>query len=141
MKFHRSYSDSDGYFAEINVTPLVDVMLVLLVVFLVTAPFIPSITHSVNLNLPEENGNLITPRQLLVISVDDAGKFYWNEQEVNETTLQENLKNFKLTHPNSNIQLRADTKANYGAIVKVLAAAQKYGVLNLELLTQPAKRE
>jgi len=141
MRFRRSYYESSADFAEINITPLVDVMLVLLAVFLTAAPFLPPVTNMVELNLPKESAAKQDAKRMDVISINSEGRYFWNNESINELDIADKLRSSKLSKLASGIQLRADTATNYGNVAKVLATAQQNGVTNIELLTQPQEQK
>ena len=107
-----STQDSDEVLSEINVTPLVDVMLVLLVVFIVTAPLL---TNSIPINLPKTE-SVAPPEQKdpLVVSIDGAGKLFVNKDEIQPELLESNLAAAKAKDAEVRVQLQADEGVNYG---------------------------
>ena len=118
--------------AEINMTPLVDVMLVLLVIFLVTAPMLNS---SINLNLPSESAAQITESKILTISVSKEGHYFVDDREVSFSNLESALKIISKNNSKQQIHLRADVDASYGKVSHVLAAAQRFGLSNIGFIT------
>ncbi len=126
--------DLQAPLAEINMTPLVDVMLVLVVIFLVTAPML---TNAIQLNLPSESAAQISEEKATNISIDGSGKFYIDDQEVLEDELSTALQGIANNHQKRHIHLRADKDVNYGKVSHVLALAQKYGLNNIGFVTEP----
>jgi biopolymer transport protein ExbD len=120
--------------AEINMTPFVDVMLVLLVIFLVTAPML---THAVKLELPSETTTELRDRKAITLSIDAAGTYYWNDAPIPEDALDQRLKDAALQDKKQPFHLRADTATSYGKVSHLLAAAQRAGLTNIGFLTQP----
>jgi len=120
--------------SEINMTPLVDVMLVLLVIFLVTAPMLNS---SIKLNLPSESASEITEQKPLTISVNKSGAYFLNDRAVSEKELEEELQLIAKKNPKQQIHLRADVNASYGQVSKVLAISQRMGLSNIGFITEP----
>lgn len=120
--------------AEINVTPFVDVMLVLLVIFLVTAPML---TQAVSLELPNETATEVADENPITLSVKADGSFYWGEEALSEDQLESRLKIAGANNAEQPIHLRADAQANYGRVSKILVMAQKYGLHNIGFVTQP----
>lgn len=118
--------------AEINMTPLVDVMLVLLVIFLVTAPMLNS---SINLNLPSESAAQITENKILAISVSKEGRYFIDDREVSFNDLESELQILSKKNSKQQIHLRADIDASYGKVSHVLAAAQRFGLSNIGFIT------
>ena len=105
-----STQDSDEVLSEINVTPLVDVMLVLLVVFIVTAPLL---TNSIPINLPKTEAVApVEQKDPLVVSIDDKGKVFINKDEVQPQTLEFNLQAAKAKDPDVRVQLQAGNGVN-----------------------------
>lgn len=119
--------------AEINTTPLVDVMLVLLVIFLVTAPMM---TQGVKLELPNETASDVADENPLTISVTAEGAYYFGEEAVTEMALETRLSAIAAISSDRPIHLRADTAAPYGKVGKLLAAAQQSGLNNIGFLTE-----
>lgn len=121
--------------SEINVTPLVDVMLVLLVIFIITAPLL---AHSLKLDLPQENASPIQPDpQTIRIAVDAQGQLHWNETPVSVDELRERLRVAAAGGAQPEIALRADKSTRYEQVALVLAAAQQAGLTRLGLVTEP----
>lgn len=126
-------SDSDDVVSEINVTPLVDVMLVLLVVFIVTAPLL---TNAITVNLPKTaiNSPPVAERPLNV-SVDAAGKVYLDKSEVELDRLESSIKELRGTNADLSVQLNADQGVNYGVVAKVMSVVDRAGVSRLSVMT------
>lgn len=130
--FHKE-SDSD-LMAEINVTPMVDVMLVLLVIFLVTAPML---TQAVKLELPNETATAIADENPITLSINAEGNYFWNEEPIAEEQLGKRLQLAAAENTKQPIHLRADTKVAYGKVSKILALSQKHGLTNIGFVTEP----
>mgnify|MGYP000970417232 CR=1 FL=1 len=126
--------DLQAPLAEINMTPLVDVMLVLLVIFLVTAPML---NQSINLNLPGESAAAITDQKTLTIAVDASGKYYLNDKPVSDAMLEETLREQAKEGAKQSVHIRADTAASYGKVSHALALLQQNGFTNIGFVTQP----
>ena len=131
--------------SDINVTPLVDVMLVLLVIFIITAPLL---THSVKLELPRASAHenqlkpdkidfAIEPEAFVSINVDAAGQVYWDEQPVDVATLQQRLEQTARRDPETELQLRADTAVPYGRVVQLIGMAQTVGLSRIGFVADP----
>ena len=119
--------------SEINVTPLVDVMLVLVVIFILTAPLLAS---SIKLELPKTGAASTTdatPSVLLV--VDRAGQAYLDNRALPLTELSESLARTAAKQPDTEVQLRADENAPYGKVIEVLGVAQKAGLTRIGFVT------
>ena len=128
-----STQDSDEVMSEINVTPLVDVMLVLLVVFIVTAPLL---TNSIPINLPKTDSVApVEQKDPLVVSIDDKGKVFINKDEVQPDVLEFNLKSAKAKDPEVRVQLQADNGVNYGEVARAMASIERAGITKLSVIT------
>ncbi|MDR6677612.1 ExbD/TolR family protein [Pseudomonas oryzihabitans] len=128
-----STQENDEVMSEINVTPLVDVMLVLLVVFIVTAPLL---TNSIPINLPKTEAVApVEQKDPLVVSIDGAGKWFLNKDEIQPDLLRTNLESAKQQDPQLRVQLQADDGANYGQVAKAMAAIEKAGITKLAVIT------
>ena len=139
MSLQLRSGDDDEVNASINTTPLVDVMLVLLIIFLIT---IPVVTQTVPLSLPKESNK---PRQTrpenIEISIDRAGRVYWNAQLLgSHDALLERLKAEGVKNPQPEIQVRGDEKVRYEAVGRVLHACQRAGLTQVGFVTEPAPR-
>lgn len=120
--------------AEINTTPLVDVMLVLLVIFLVTAPML---THAVKLELPHETAAEIKDQKAMELSIDAAGQYYWNETPVSDEALRQQMQSASAANASQPIHIRADGAAAYSKVSHALALAAAAGLTNIGFITQP----
>ncbi|MEE4707154.1 biopolymer transporter ExbD [Pseudomonas alliivorans] len=128
-----STQDSDEVLSEINVTPLVDVMLVLLVVFIVTAPLL---TNSIPINLPKtESVAPVEQKDPLVVSIDGLGKLFINKDEIQPDLLETNLKAAKDKAPDVRVQLQADDGVNYGEVARAMASIERAGITKLSVIT------
>jgi biopolymer transport protein ExbD len=125
--------DDDGVVSEINITPLVDVMLVLLVAFVIT---IPVLSNAVHVNLPKTVTTTPPEQQKAVtVTVDDAGRIYLDNSEVARDHLERELRALKAGNPNLSLHLRADERVPYGPVAKVLAAIEHVGISRMAILT------
>ena len=121
--------------AEINVTPLVDVMLVLLVIFMITAPMLQ---HELDVNLPVAAGiPQVTTEDQVVLTVNKQGNIYLDQTTYTLDTLRPKLQTLYQTRRNKDIFLRADADVPYGKVVQVMDEVKKAGILKLGMLTQP----
>jgi len=120
---------------EINITPFVDVMLVLLVVFMITAPML---TQGVQVNLPEvENTEVKTAEDPIQVTVKKGGSIYVGMSEVDEESLPKKLKAIKKVRNNAQIILMADKDVSYGSVMQVMSALQTAGLVDVSMLTEP----
>ncbi len=135
MGFGNELDDSDEVMAEINMTPLVDVMLVLLIIFIIAMPLL---THSVTIDLPRADNrhNEIMPESVS-ISVTVNGKIHWNKKVLTENELNQALQAVAKQQPPLEIRLRGDRKVDYEHVVKVMAAVQRAGILKLGFVIEP----
>ena len=124
--------------SDINVTPLVDVMLVLVVIFIITAPLLAS---SIRLDLPKAEGTQAgdAPRFVTVV-LDKAGQAFFNDQPVDAAALAARLADTSRKNPDTEVQLRADEAVPYGRVVEVMGAAQKAGLNRIGFVAEPPKR-
>ena len=123
--------------SEINVTPFVDVMLVLLIIFMVTAPMMQ---QGIDVDLPETNTQPIRVQdEPLVLTVQKDGKVYISRREIPQAELREKLAAIFEGRDSKELFLRADKEAPYGMVVKALAAAREAGATKLGMVTEPEK--
>jgi biopolymer transport protein ExbD len=131
-------SDDDRDMAEINMTPLVDVMLVLLVIFMVTAPLF---THAVRIDLPRASSTPSADEpDAIVLSIDAAGAMRWNGAIVDEPLLAQRLAQAAAREPQPQLQLRADRATRYETVAALLSQVQRAGLTRLGLVTDPAQQ-
>ena len=129
-------SGEDEVMSAINTTPLVDVMLVLLIIFLIT---IPAVTTSIKLELPKERIEVReTKPENVIISVDKAGNVFWYDQRMpNVNTLVDKLKKVSTLDPQPEVQIRGDLASPYEGVGKVLYACQRAGIVKVAFITEP----
>ena len=121
--------------SEINVTPMVDVMLVLLIIFMVTAPLIQ---QGVKVNLPEARAAAVEASdKKLVLSIDAQKRIYLGEAEVAADELEQKLATNAKAQADKELYLHADRDVPYGVVVDVMAAAQRAGITNVGMITDP----
>ena len=120
--------------ADINVTPMVDVMLVLLVIFILAAPLF---TQAIKLDLPAASASAVQPDPATInIAIDADGTIYWNQQAVTKTELDARLTQAAAAATQSQLQLRADKNTRYEVIAQIMSAAQSRGLSKLGFVTQ-----
>jgi biopolymer transport protein ExbD len=127
--------DTDEVMNEINMTPLVDVMLVLLIIFIIT---IPVMKHSVNVDLPRAtNVPQDAKPETVRLSVDASGAYYWNEATVADDKLPEMLKAQAAKNPQPDLHIRGDKAVRYERVAQAMAAAQQAGLKKIGFITEP----
>ena len=138
MAFGRlERSKGDAPMSDINVTPLVDVMLVLLVIFIITAPLMSS---AIRLDLPKAEGvTALEAPKFVTLVVDKAGQAYLNDQKLEMSALAERLAQTAQQNPDTEIQLRADEQVPYGKVVEVMGLAQKAGLNRIGFVAESNK--
>ena len=136
LSLNTADENDDGWMAEINTTPLVDVMLVLLIIFLLT---IPVVSATVQLNLPIESGQRRdTSGEYIVISVDRVGNFYFNENYAPSIeALSAMISTIASRNPQPELHIRADANAPYSFVGQIIDTAQGYGFARVGLITEP----
>ena len=136
MNVGSADSDEEQMNSTINTTPLVDVMLVLLIIFLIT---IPVVTTSIPVTLPKERVEIRESKpENVIISVDTKGDIYWYDAKVpNEAFLVERLKKVSTMKPQPEVQIRGDLASKYGGVGKVLLACQRAGITKVAFITEP----
>jgi len=126
--------DLQAPLSEINMTPLVDVMLVLLVIFLITAPIL---TSSIQLNLPKDSGISTQEKNPITISITKNGEYFLEERGFSIKELEGHLKEIAHDDIDSQINIRADTDTQFGYVSHILSLAQKLGLKNVGFITEP----
>ena len=136
MSIGNDSGDDDEVVSAINTTPLVDVMLVLLIIFLIT---IPVVTHTIALTLPKEvNLPMQTKPENISIAVDREGQIFWNEQRVADVeALVTRLKRESPKVPQPEVQIRGDGGARYEYVGRVVFACQRAGIVKIGFITEP----
>lgn len=127
--------DSDEVMNEINMTPLVDVMLVLLIIFIIT---VPVIQHSVNIDLPRASSQpQVTPPQTLRLSVDAQGSYFLNDEKIADTALAPKLQAAAAQNPQPDLHIRGDKSVRYERVAQAMATAQQAGLHKIGFVTEP----
>ena len=137
MAFSSFEPDDSDVMNEINMTPLVDVMLVLLIVFIIT---VPVLNHAVPLSLPQASSE---PEQrkpdAIQLGIDAQGALFWNGQALPASELQPRLQAAATQQPQPQLQLQADRNVRYEAVAQTLAAAQQAGLSQVGFVTEPQR--
>ena len=129
----NTQGDEDALMSEINVTPLVDVMLVLLVVFIVTAPLL---NNAVRVNLPKTVATAAPDvKRSVNVTVERDGRIFLDQKEITLDTLDPALRRLKAESPGLSLQLNADDAVGYGRVAKVMAVIQRAGIDKLAVMT------
>ena len=125
--------------SQINVTPFVDVMLVLLIIFMVTAPMMQ---QGVQVNLPQADTKALTPQETsVVVSIEKSGRVFINSSEVPAGELRAKLTGMFATKSKKEVFLKADKDVPYGEVVKAMAEIKGAGIERLGMVTEPAQRK
>lgn len=134
-----SLSDSDDDFnPEINTTPLVDVMLVLLIIFIIT---IPVMNHAVKIDLPKASSqpDQVKPESIN-LSIDATGNVFWNEEKIDSSELGARIAVAAQKQPQPELHLRAERTTQYEKVAQVMSAAQSGGLSKIGFVTDPEKK-
>jgi biopolymer transport protein ExbD len=127
--------ETDDVMNEINMTPLVDVMLVLLIIFIIT---VPVMKHSVNVDLPRASSQpQETKPETVRLSVDAQGAYYWNESRVQDNDLERMLKAEAAKEPQPELHIRGDKEVRYERVAQAMSAAQQSGLRKIGFITEP----
>jgi biopolymer transport protein TolR len=123
------------FLAEINVIPLVDVVLVLLVIFMVTAPML---YRGLDIKLPTSTSNTVTPEERLVLTIERDQKVYVDKDPISVAELEQKLRTAKARNADVSVYLRADRDVPYGTVVQVMDGVKRSGIEKLGMVTDPA---
>lgn len=138
MAFGGFESGPSQPMADINTTPLVDVMLVLLIIFIVCAPLM---TQAVKVDLPQASAAPADPKPDTVnLALDAAGKLYWNQNEIQQEELVRRLAASAAQQPQPEVHLSADKETRYQRVAELMAAAKEAGIVKLGFVTLPGAR-
>ena len=138
MSFGNSSLDDDGeVMSEINMTPLVDVMLVLLIIFIIT---VPVINHAVKLDLPKASSQAeeIKPEKIN-LSIKADGSLGWNGESVSDEMLEARLEAAAARQPQPELHLQVDKRTEYDYVARLLSAASRHGLGKVAFVTEPAR--
>ena len=135
MAFGTLDGDSDEVMNEINMTPLVDVMLVLLIIFIIT---VPVMKHSVNIDLPRaSNEQQVIKPETVRLSVDAEGSYFINDTKITDEELAPRLKTEAAQNPQPDLHIRGDKSVRYERVAQAMAAAQQAGLHKIGFITEP----
>ena len=127
--------DNEDVMNEINMTPMVDIMLVLLIIFIIT---VPVMKHSVNIDLPRaSNETQNTKPETLRLSVDAQGAYFLNEAPMADTDLAPQLKAAAAQNPQPDLHIRGDKNVRYERVAQAMATAQQAGLRKIGFITEP----
>jgi biopolymer transport protein ExbD len=127
--------DTDDVMNEINMTPLVDVMLVLLIIFMIT---VPVMKHGVNIELPRATNQKQEDKpETIRLSVDAKGRYFWNDAEIADAELESRLKAQAALSPQPELHIRGDKDVRYERVAQAMAAAQRSGLHRIGFITEP----
>ncbi|MEO7254812.1 MAG: biopolymer transporter ExbD [Casimicrobium sp.] len=125
----------DDVMNEINMTPLVDVMLVLLIIFIIT---VPVMKHAVNIDLPRATNVAQSAKaETIRLSVNADGAYFWNEQQIEDAALPALLNKGAATNPQPDLHIRGDRAVRYERVAEAMAAAQQAGIKKIGFITEP----
>ena len=123
--------------SEINMVPLIDVMLVLLVIFIITAPLL---SHSIRINVPQVTAQPVEQKpQVIDLAIDPAGALFWNEQPIAESELPARFAAESAADPQPEVRIRADVDTRYGLLAQIMGAARQAGMKRLGFVTTPGQ--
>ena len=134
MAFSSGGGGQGAPMSDINVTPLVDVMLVLLIIFMITAPLM---THRIRIDLPQANPNQQqeTPPDPIDLAVKESGSLFWNDEPITDAMLQAQLRVVAQRTPQPELQIRAEKTTQYQTIATVMAEAKSAGMVKIGFIT------
>ena len=137
MAFTSFDNDNDDMLSEINMIPLIDVMLVLLIVFIIT---VPVMKHAVNVDLPRASNERSQEKpETIQLSVDAAGSYFWNSERIEDSELFNRLTQAGAQEPQPELHIRGDKAVRYERVAQAMAAAQRSGVRKIGFITEPAQ--
>ena len=123
--------------SEINMVPLIDVMLVLLVIFIITAPLL---SHSIRINVPQVTAQPVEQKPVVIdLATDPSGALFWNEQPIAEEELPARFASEAAADPQPEVRIRADVETRYGVLARIMGAARQAGMKRLGFVTTPGQ--
>lgn len=130
--------DTDEVMNEINMTPMVDIMLVLLIIFIVT---VPVMKHAVNIDLPRASiERLVVKPETVRLGVDARGNYFWDDQPIDDQELERRLRAAATRDPQPDLHIRGDKDVRYERVAQAMASAQRAGVHKIGFVTEPQPR-
>ena len=121
--------------SDINMVPLIDVMLVLLIVFMITAPLL---THSVPIDLPTASTETTSEEpDTIALAIDGDGQYYWNDEPIDRDAIVERLEQAAAQEPQPNLHLRADRDTRYQTLAEIMSEARRAGIERMGFITTP----
>lgn len=130
-----THAEDEEVMAEINMVPFIDVMLVLLIIFIIT---VPVINHAIQVDLPKASIQPLDVKPVHVrLSIDEQGAYFWDDQAVSDTQLDERLRAAALQQPQPALHIRADQSVRYERVALALASAQRLGLSKIGFVTDP----
>lgn len=131
-----SNKGSSTTLSEINMVPLIDVMLVLLVIFMITAPLL---SHSIQINLPQASSAPVKQDPVIIdVAIDSQGIMFWNEEPINAAELKARFLNQAKLDPQPELRIRADLNTRYEVLAQIMGSAKNAGLTRLGFITRPA---
>ncbi|MBS1158331.1 MAG: biopolymer transport protein ExbD/TolR [Proteobacteria bacterium] len=130
----RNHAVCDHHLAEINMVPLIDVMLVLLVIFIVTAPLL---THAVKIDLPQASADAVSPRAPVQLAIRDNGELFWNGAPVARDRLEQRMRDAARQTPVPELRIHADRQTPYERVAQAMALASRLGLSRIGFVTTP----
>lgn len=134
---YENHAEEEGVVSEINMIPMIDVMLVLLIVFIITAPVMH---HAFRIDLPQESSveELIQP-DTIQIAIEADGQYRWNSVQVSGQEMQERMKSAAMLNPQPEIHLSGDRNARYESVIHVMGLAQEASLTKIGFVTNPTE--
>ena len=122
--------------SEINMVPLIDVMLVLLVIFMITAPLL---SHSIRIDLPKASATPVQQEPVVIdVAIDAQGAMFWNEEPIDSATLESRFATQALQDPQPDLRIRADLNTRYEVLAQIMGSARNAGLNRIGFITRPA---
>ena len=138
MSFSSQQRGPSSSLSEINVTPLVDVMLVLLIVFMISAPLLQS---GIELDLPKGNVDMAAKENSLIVSINAEGKHFLNDQYLQPEVLLDNVRKAIAGAADKTVYIRADASVQYGSVVNLMTRLNEAGIGEFSLVTEPESKK